>query len=62
VPVAHNAGLYWGKNAFLKHPGTITLRIGPAIATQGRDPAQVNAEVERWIETQQEELCPPLSN
>jgi 1-acyl-sn-glycerol-3-phosphate acyltransferase len=62
VPVAHNAGLYWGKNAFLKYPGTITMRIGPAIATQGRDPAEVNAEAEKWIETQQAELCPVPSN
>jgi len=62
VPVAHNAGLYWGKNAFLKHPGTITLRIGPAIPTQGRDTAQVNAEAEKWIEEQQAQLCPAPSN
>jgi 1-acyl-sn-glycerol-3-phosphate acyltransferase len=58
VPVAHNAGLYWPKNAFLKHPGTITMRIGPAIPTQGRNPAEVTAEVESWIEQQQEALCP----
>ncbi len=62
VPVAHNAGLYWGKNAFLKHPGTITLRIGPAIVTQGRDPAEVNADAEKWIEQQQAELCPAPSS
>lgn len=62
VPVAHNAGLYWPKNAFLKHPGTITMRIGPAIQTAGRDPADINADAERWIEQQQEELCPPRNN
>jgi 1-acyl-sn-glycerol-3-phosphate acyltransferase len=62
VPVAHNAGLYWGKNAFFKYPGTITMRIGPAIPTQGRDPAEINAEAERWIEQQQAELCPAPSN
>jgi len=62
VPVAHNAGLYWGKNAFLKYPGTITLRIGPAIPTQGRDPAEVNAEAETWIERQQAEICAVPSN
>jgi 1-acyl-sn-glycerol-3-phosphate acyltransferase len=62
VPVAHNAGLYWAKNAFLKNPGTITMRIGPPIATQGRDPQEITAEVEQWIEGQQEELCPPRSN
>ena len=62
VPVAHNAGLYWGKNAFLKYPGTITLRIGPPIVTEGRDPAAVTADVEKWIEHQQEKLCPAPSN
>lgn len=62
VPVAHNAGLYWPKNSFLKHPGTITMRIGPAIPTAGRDPAEVIAETERWIEQQQSELCPARSS
>ncbi len=62
VPVAHNAGLYWPKNAFLKHPGTITMRIGPVIPTQDRNPAEVIAEVEAWIERQQEDLCPAHSN
>ena len=60
--MAHNAGMYWPKNAFLKHPGTITMRIGPAIQTAGRDPADINADAERWIERQQEELCPPRNN
>jgi 1-acyl-sn-glycerol-3-phosphate acyltransferase len=62
VPVAHNAGLYWPKNSFMKHPGTITMRIGPAIPTAGRDPAEVIAETERWIEQQQSELCPVRSS
>jgi 1-acyl-sn-glycerol-3-phosphate acyltransferase len=62
IPVAHNAGLYWAKNAFLKHPGTITMRIGPMIPTEGRDAGEVIAEVERWIELQQAELCPAPSN
>lgn len=62
VPVAHNAGLYWPKNSFLKHPGTITMRIGPAIPTAGRDPAEVIADTERWIEQQQAELCPARSS
>lgn len=62
IPVAHNAGLYWPKNAFLKRSGVITMRIGPAIQTRGRDPADVVAEVERWIELQQQELCPAHSS
>jgi 1-acyl-sn-glycerol-3-phosphate acyltransferase len=62
VPVAHNAGLYWPKNSFLKFPGTITMRIGPAIPTEGRDPAEVIADTERWIEQQQAEIGPARNN
>lgn len=50
VPVAHNAGRCWPKNAFIKRPGIITVVIGPSIPTQGRKPAQVLAETEAWIE------------
>lgn len=31
VPVAHNAGLLWGRRARYKKPGCITLRFQPAI-------------------------------
>ena len=30
LPVAHNAGTCWRRNAFLKYPGTITVSIGQA--------------------------------
>ena len=58
VPVAHNAGLYWPRNGFVKRPGTVTVRVGPAIDSAGRDPQDLIALAERWIEKQQEELCP----
>lgn len=32
IPVALNSGLYWGKNAFLKRPGTIVMEFLPPIA------------------------------
>jgi len=51
VPVAHNAGRYWPKNAFVKRPGEITVRIGPPIPTAGRKATQVLAETESWIES-----------
>ena len=57
VPVAHNAGLFWPRNAFLKRPGTVTVRIGPAIDTKSRDPATINSMAEKWIEEQQKALC-----
>jgi len=57
VPVAHNAGLYWPRNAFLKRPGTITVRIGPSIDAASRDAKAVNQLAETWIEEQQKALC-----
>jgi 1-acyl-sn-glycerol-3-phosphate acyltransferase len=56
VPVAHNAGRLWPRNAFLKRAGTVTVRIGPPIATAGRPPKEVLAEVKSWIEAQQPTL------
>jgi len=56
VPVAHNAGLFWPRNAFLKRPGTVTVRIGPTIDGQ-RDPKIINQLAETWIEEQQKALC-----
>jgi 1-acyl-sn-glycerol-3-phosphate acyltransferase len=58
VPVAHNAGLLWPRNAFLKRPGVVTVRIGPVIESAGRDAASINALAEQWIEEQQKTLCP----
>ena len=57
VPVAHNAGLVWPRNAFLKRPGTIIVRIGPSIDAAGRDPKALNDMAEAWIEEQQKALC-----
>ena len=57
VPVAHNAGLFWPRNAFLKRSGTVTVRIGPAIETAQRDPKTINSMAEKWIEEQQKALC-----
>jgi 1-acyl-sn-glycerol-3-phosphate acyltransferase len=58
VPVAHNAGLVWPRNSFLKRPGLITVRIGPVIDATGRTAEAINTLAETWIEEQQRELCP----
>ena len=57
VPVAHNAGLVWPRNAFVKRAGTITVRIGPTIDAANRDAKTINALAEAWIEEQQKTLC-----
>jgi len=49
IPVAHNAGNYWPRYSFLKYPGTIKVKIGPAIESRGRKAADINAEAESWI-------------
>jgi len=51
VPVAHNAGDFWPRNAFLKYPGTIEIAIGPPIDSTGRSAAEINALAEQWIES-----------
>ncbi|MEX1073572.1 MAG: lysophospholipid acyltransferase family protein [Burkholderiales bacterium] len=56
VPVAHNAGRLWPRNAFLKRPGNVTVRIGPPIPTAGRDAKQVSADAEALIEGEQRTL------
>ncbi len=50
VPIAHNAGEYWSRRAFLKLPGTITVVIGKPIPTAGRKAAEINADAREWIE------------
>ena len=57
VPVAHNAGLLWPRNAFVKRAGTVTVRIGPVIESADRDPKTINDLAEAWIEEQQKALC-----
>ncbi|MEE8515025.1 MAG: lysophospholipid acyltransferase family protein [Alphaproteobacteria bacterium] len=50
VPVAVNSGLFWGRRAFVKQPGTITLEflapIAPGLARE-----EFMNELERRIET-----------
>jgi 1-acyl-sn-glycerol-3-phosphate acyltransferase len=56
VPVAHNAGRLWGRNAFSKHPGLITMSIGAPIETRGLKAEEINARVEAWIENEIQRL------
>ena len=51
IPVAHNAGEFWPRRAWLKRPGTIRVIIGAPIETVGRDPRDLTNEVQQWIET-----------
>jgi len=59
LPVAHNAGYLWPKGVWGKTAGTITISIGRPIAATGREPIELTAAVERWIEAEVERLGDP---
>jgi 1-acyl-sn-glycerol-3-phosphate acyltransferase len=56
VPVAHNAGWYWRRRAWIKYPGTIRVRIGPAILPAGRTAPELTEQARNWIEGAVEQL------
>ena len=58
VPVAHNAGECWPRNAFVKHPGHVVVSIGPAIDTAGLSQDEINLRAEAWIEGEMRRLSP----
>src|SRR5690606_33564318 len=58
IPIALNAGECWPRRAFLKKPGLVTVSFGPPIPTEGRKAAEVNREVEAWIEAEMRVLNP----
>ncbi len=59
LPIAHNAGEFWPRHSFLKWPGCISLRIGPAIDTKDKTAEQVNTLAHDWIEGQMKEISNP---
>ena len=58
VPVAHNAGEFWRRNAFVKTPGEIIVSIGPVIDSAGLTTEQINTQAEAWIEAEMRRLFP----
>jgi 1-acyl-sn-glycerol-3-phosphate acyltransferase len=50
VPVAHNAGYYWPRRGVFKRSGTIRVVIGPPIIAAGRNPRDISADAQAWIE------------
>jgi 1-acyl-sn-glycerol-3-phosphate acyltransferase len=52
TPIAHNAGEYWPRRKFIKRPGVIQVRIGPAIETKNKSAPLILAEAKQWIETE----------
>jgi 1-acyl-sn-glycerol-3-phosphate acyltransferase len=58
VPIAVNSGVCWPRKAFIKRPGVVTVSIGKPIDSVGRDPDELMAEVQQWIESEMRRLDP----
>ncbi|MCL2875995.1 MAG: 1-acyl-sn-glycerol-3-phosphate acyltransferase [Betaproteobacteria bacterium] len=58
VPVAHNAGEFWRRQAFLKHPGEVVVSIGPVIEVKGVKAEEINRRASEWIENEMTRLFP----
>ena len=58
VPVAHNAGEFWGKNCFVKNPGLITVSIGTPIDPADKTADQITTLAEQWIEAEMRRISP----
>ncbi len=56
LPIALNAGTVWPRNAWIKRPGCITVRVGPPIPTDGQTPEAVMQTVQAWIDEQSDAL------
>jgi 1-acyl-sn-glycerol-3-phosphate acyltransferase len=59
VPVALNSGLFRGRRAFIKRPGTVTVEFLPPIAP-GLDRKAFMRELESRIETAAAALVTPV--
>ncbi|PID48507.1 MAG: 1-acyl-sn-glycerol-3-phosphate acyltransferase [Proteobacteria bacterium] len=56
IPVVHNAGDYWPRHAYIKKPGTISVKVGKPISAKGKTPDVLLKEVQQWIETEKKNL------
>ena len=57
IPIAHNAGQFWKKNAFIKKPGTIIVKIGNEIYPDDKNPNQIISLVREQIEKLKDEIA-----
>jgi len=49
IPVVHNAGEFWRKGQFVKTPGTIHVKIGKPILTEGKSASEINELARDWM-------------
>ncbi|PKO61937.1 MAG: 1-acyl-sn-glycerol-3-phosphate acyltransferase, partial [Betaproteobacteria bacterium HGW-Betaproteobacteria-18] len=58
IPIAVATARCWPREGFIKHPGVVTVSIGPAMDSAGRDPKGLMREAEAWIEAEMRRIDP----
>ena len=58
IPIAVTSGRCWPRRSFSFIPGVIDVSIGEPVSAEGREPAELMGEVERWIEAEMRRLDP----
>lgn len=52
LPMTHNSGDCWPRRSMMRLPGTIRLRIGAPLPSDGLSAKQISAQAESWIRDQ----------
>jgi 1-acyl-sn-glycerol-3-phosphate acyltransferase len=50
LPIAHNAGYYWGRRSLIKKSGLVTFSVGKPIETDNKSAQEINKSAQSWIE------------
>jgi 1-acyl-sn-glycerol-3-phosphate acyltransferase len=58
VPIAVASARCWPRKSFLLRPGVVPVSIGAPISSVGREPDELMAQVEAWIENEMRRLDP----
>jgi 1-acyl-sn-glycerol-3-phosphate acyltransferase len=58
IPIAITSGRCWPRRSFSFIPGTIDVSFGAPVSSVGREPAELMAELEAWIEGEMHRLDP----
>jgi 1-acyl-sn-glycerol-3-phosphate acyltransferase len=58
VPIAVTSARCWPRRSFSFRPGVIDVSIGQPVHAEGREPAELMDQVERWIEAEMRRLDP----
>ena len=56
LPVAHDAGRLWPRHSFIKHAGTIRVKIGKPYATEGLSTEEITNKYAVWLEQTKKEI------